>query len=158
MEIKYFIMSIRYNKNSPEDFGLIPSKDEDIYIMPSDNSLWRKRNLYDFGWGKETGFYRIPLPKFNELINIMLDSCLNENKYGAASIILDDYIEELLNISLEILSVNTNIDKYYDMFKILRLDEPINRSPIIGKNYNDILKDYEKWKYVSDQIKLREKR
>ena len=64
MNEKLFMMSMRFNKESPEDFGLIPSEDSDIYVKPSDNSLWKKRNLYDFGWGKENGFYKLPLPNF----------------------------------------------------------------------------------------------
>lgn len=49
MDENIFMMSRRFNKNSPEDFGLISINEEDVSIMPSDNSLWKKRNLYDFG-------------------------------------------------------------------------------------------------------------
>lgn len=37
----YFMMSFRFDKSKPEDFGLVASKDEeDIFIDLKDASLW----------------------------------------------------------------------------------------------------------------------
>lgn len=47
---KYFLISFRFNKSTPEDFGLIKSiKDSSIYINTMDNSHWIKQESYDFG-------------------------------------------------------------------------------------------------------------
>ena len=57
---KYFLMSFRFDKNKPEDFGLEKSPSNDnIFIDLRDNSEWLKKDLYDFGWGNEYGFYKI---------------------------------------------------------------------------------------------------
>lgn len=146
------MMSMRFNKNSPEDFGLIPTNEDDIFIMPTDNSLWKKRNLYDFGWGQENGYYRLPLPSFEELVNIILSSDCNDNKYGAAAVILEDFCDELLIKVQELLKDEKNIRRYIQFFKILQLEIPINRSDILGKSYNEISEDYEKWKDISRQV------
>lgn len=152
MNEKIFMMSMRFNKEAPEDFGLIPSEDTDIYIMPSDKSLWKKRNLYDFGWGKENGYYKLPLPQFDDLVNIIMNSECKDNKYGAAAIILDDFNDNLLRKCQEILKDGKNAKKYYDFFRILQLDIPINRSFTLGKNNKEISEDFEKWKYISMQV------
>lgn len=146
------MMSMRFNKNSPEDFGLIPTNEDDTFIMPSDNSLWKKRNLYDFGWGQENGYYRLALPSFEELVDIILSSDCNDNKYGAAAVILEDFCDELLIKAQELLKDEKNIRRYIQFFKILQLEIPINRSDILGKSYNEISENYEKWKDISRQV------
>ena len=84
----YFLMSRRFNKRQPEDFG----------------------------WGKETGFYRIPLLDFQGLVNLILQSKSEEDKYGAASVILDDYCDELAALKYsktrKISRVTSNFPKY----------------------------------------------
>ena len=75
----YFVMSIRFNKHNATDFGLI-SNDTTTAINPKDGSLWQKTNLYDFGWGKENGFHRVPLPGFETLLELVLYS---KNKESA---------------------------------------------------------------------------
>jgi len=152
MNEKLFMMSMRFNKESPEDFGLIPSEETDIYIMPSDKSLWKKRNLYDFGWGKENGYYKLPLPQFDDLVNIIINSESKDNKYGAAAIILDDFNDDLLFKCQEIFKDGKNAKKYGDLFKILQLDIPMNRSSTLGKSYKEISEDFEKWKDISKQV------
>lgn len=152
MNEKLFMMSMRFNKESPEDFGLIPSEDTDIYIMPSDKSLWKKCNLYDFGWGKENGYYKLPLPQFDDLVNIIINSECKDNKYGAAAIILDDFNDDLLLKCQEIFKDGKSAKKYGDFFKILQLDIPINRSSTLGKSYKEISEDFEKWKDISEQV------
>lgn len=152
MEEKLFMLSKRFDKKTPGDFGLIASKDADIYIRPSDNSLWKRRNLYDFGWGKENGYYKLPLPQFDDLVNIVLNSECKDNKYGAAAIILDEYNDNLLSKCQKILKDKRNAKKYCDFFKILHLDVPLNRSSTLGKNYKEISEDFEKWKDISEQV------
>ena len=152
IEQKFFVMSKRYNKKTLEDFGLIQTKDPEVFKLPSDSSLWKRRSLYDFGWGKENGFYRIPLPKFDGLVKLILHSKLEENKYGAAALILDDFGEELLLFCEEILKDRERAQKYLEFFRILHLEIPINRSMTWGKTLKQINQDSEKWKKISDQI------
>ena len=85
--MKKFMMSTRFNKQTPSDFNLeyINGK----YISLIDGSEWEACALYDFGWGKENGFYKKPLGTFTELIKIVLDFTDQEDSYGAASIIED---------------------------------------------------------------------
>lgn len=149
----YFFMSFRFNKNSPEDFGLIKSDNSSLYENPNDGSLWVQRSLYDYGWGKENGFCKIPTPGFEELVDIILTSKNEEDKHGAAAIILEDFCSELLDKSIAIFEDRKNTKKYCGFFKILHLDLPINRSPVIGKHFNEVSEDFEKWKQISVKVK-----
>ena len=47
-------------------FGAIGCKKSDE--ARRDHTLWGKCKLYDFGWGKENGFYKEPLPGFDTLL------------------------------------------------------------------------------------------
>ena len=151
-DTKYFMMSFRFNKETPKDFGLIKSNSTNIYISPLDKSLWKKRNLYDFGWGNENGYYRLPLGEFEDLIDIILNTNSDENKYGAAAVILDDYCDKLLIKCQELLKDNMRIKEYLEFFKILKLDISINRSNTHGKNFKEVSKEFDKWKDISEQI------
>lgn len=157
MAINFFMMSMRFNKSTPEDFGLVQTDDSGVYIMQSDNSLWKKRDLYDFGWGKENGYYRLPLPCFDDLVSIILNSNLKNNKYGAAAIILDDYCEELYDKCDEILKDTQKVDEYSEFFSILQLEKPINRSTIVGKRSIQVSEDYNKWEEISKRLGKQEK-
>ena len=99
---KLFLMSMRFDKQSPADFGLVAYENSDIFFRQTDHSLWKSRALYDYGCGKENGYYKIPMPDFNELVNIILHSKTDDDKYGAAAVILDDFCDELLNKCFEI--------------------------------------------------------
>ena len=92
---KYFVMSKRFNKQYAKDFGLI-SNGNNTALDPTDGSLWTKTNLYDFGWEKENGYYKEPLPDFLSLFEITLCSNNDDDTYGAAAIILEKYPDELL--------------------------------------------------------------
>lgn len=91
--MKYFLMSCRFDKQSPNDFGL--KYENGIFYSKKDNSIWNICNLYDFGVGRENGFYKEPLPKFENLIEILLKSDDKEDRYGAAAIIIYNFIDDL---------------------------------------------------------------
>ena len=91
--MKYFLMSCRFNKQSPNDFGL--KYENGVFYSKKDNSIWRICDLYDFGVGRENGFYKEPLPNFEGLVKILLDSSDKEDRYGAAAIIIYNYIDDL---------------------------------------------------------------
>lgn len=147
-----FLMSKRLNKQYPEDFGLISSEDSDTYLKQDDHSLWKSRPLYDFGWGKENGYYKIPIPDFDGLVDIIMTSKEEDDKYGAAAVILDEYGDELLEKCFEILDDSKSSKNYSEFFMILNLKAPINRSSIWCKNDSQISEDLEKWKAVADKI------
>ena len=148
----YFLMSMRFNKRLPEDFGLSSSENSDIFIRQNDNSQWKSRQLYDYGWGKENGFYKIPAPDFNGLVNIILQSKSDDDKYGAAAVILDDHTNELLEKCFEIFENEKKLKKYSEFFKILKLQNPINRSSTMGKHYSLISENFEKWKTIANKV------
>lgn len=149
----YFYMSFRYYSCKPEDFNLI-AFNEDIYIHKYDKTKWIKLDLYDFGWGNECGFMKLPKLNFNELWELLVDTKIQDNKYGAAYLIEKDYPEQLLNFVMPFIKNEKKINKsILKAFKILKLDESKNRSPIVGKSNCEIERDFRYWKYVSEKIK-----
>ena len=66
---RYFYITIHF---VPDYEGKIFSKkQDDIYINVETGELYRKRLLYDFGWGQEKGFELIPQLSFDELIQLV---------------------------------------------------------------------------------------
>ena len=149
----YFLMSHMFNKKTPEDFGLVHSLDPEVLIRPSDNSQWKQRDLYDFGWGQENGYYKLPMPGFDGLVEIILHADNDEDRYGAAAVILDDHCDELLDKCLQIFSEDGDASRYAGFFRTLDLQVPLNRSPILGKHYAQIEEDYNKWKTIAEKVK-----
>lgn len=152
----YFKMSFRFDKSSPEDFALIKSHQTDnYYVDVGDNSLWQKKDLYDFGWGNENGFMRFPKLTFDELWYLITNSTIQENKYGGAYIIEENFPDELLKHLLNIFGQQNKCisEGEKEAFKILKLYEPKNRSNIIGKSFSQIDEDFKNWKNVSERVK-----
>lgn len=147
------MMSIRFNKSAPEDFGLINTEETNIFIRQADNTLWEKCNMYDFGWGKENGYRRIPLLEFSELVNLILHTNSENDKYGAAAQILERHTDKLLELCQNIFKEKSQLKQYKEFFEILRLDEPINRSTTMGKTNLQISNDYEQWVEISRLVK-----
>ena len=141
---KLFLMSTRFNKCSASDFGLVALADNKT-LDSKDGSIWEKAKLYDFGWGEENGFYRVPLPTFDTLFDIVLHSNDQEDRYGAAAIILKRSPEELLSRCETIIGDPTKKKESKILVDVFGLDRPINRSPITGKTYQQISDDYNRW-------------
>ena len=153
-----FMMSKRFDKMTPEDFGLMLQEEATgTYVLPTDRSLWKRRQLYDFGWGSEMGYYRIPLPGFDHLIKLVLSSSVWENRYGAAAILLEDYPEPLLVECEKLIADDHFVQQNREFFKILGLDEPINRSRVVGKTHSDVLCDYKRWEAISRRLSTQSK-
>lgn len=97
----YFMQTTRFYPKSFEDFGL-KKIEGNLYLSVVDNSVWKERKLYDLGYGREIGFYRMPELTFDELIKlafVKLDKEINEKTYnywGSLSVLLDDHCEELI--------------------------------------------------------------
>ena len=145
----YFVMSMRFNKINASDFGLI-SNDANTAINPNDNSIWIKSALYDFGWGKENGFYRAPLPNFDTLFELALYSTSRDDMYGAAAIILDNFADELLQQCEKLMNDRFRKKEFKTSVELFKLKLPINRSSVVQKTYEQIQSDYSRWKKISD--------
>ncbi len=144
----YFVMSTRFDKSSAADFGLVQI-DESRALRPSDNSEWVRTQLYDFGWGSENGYYRVPLPSFDTLWELALHSSEKDDKYGAAAVIFDRYSDELL-CRCELYMNEPALSKaFVNAANVFELQEAKNRSPVLGKTYSRISKDYERWAAVA---------
>ena len=148
----YFVMSTMFNKNNACDFGLVPI-DENYAINPIDNSLWHKCSLYDLGWGKENGFYKEPIPGFDVLFQIVLCSTDKEDIYGAAAIILDNFVDDLLSQCELIMYDPKRQREFKILVDLFNLKVPLNRLSVTGKSYEQIQDDYERWKIVSEAAK-----
>lgn len=145
----YFVMSMRFNKHNASDFGLV-SIDMNMATNPNDKSTWIKTNLYDFGWGKENGYYKNPLPDYPCLFEMTLNSKNQDDAYGAAAIILEKYPEELLIHCEQLMIDNTRKKDFKKIISIFKLNNVMNRSPILHKSYARVQSDFERWKKVSN--------
>lgn len=145
--MKKFLVSFRFNKASANDFGLV--HEDDKYINPSDNSEWEKCVSYDFGWGAENGFYKKPLPDFDELIKIVETDSDEEDCFGAAAMILQKYIIDLKQYLLE--KSKAELTKAYKkrLIKFFKIDKAINRTAANGMTIDEIEKEYEDWKTIA---------
>lgn len=150
----YFVMSKRLNKCDASDFGLI-QKDSNTAINPKDNSIWIKTTLYDFGWGKENGFYKFPLLDFESLFKIALYSSNSDDMYGAAAIILDKFADSLLRKCEIFMNDNSRKNEFKKMVDLFNLKSSLNKCSVSGKTFAQIQSDYTRWEAVSDAaIKL----
>lgn len=146
---KYFAMSMRFNKCNASDFGLV-FKDKDTAINPKDNSIWIKSELYDFGWGKENGFYKAPLPKFDFLFELAMYSTDIEDVYGAVAVILKNFPDDLLCKCEMFMNDCFRKKDFEKMVELFDLKESKNRSTVSGKTYEQIQGDYKRWNTVSE--------
>ena len=144
----YFVMSIRFNKCSASDFGFI-LKDKNTAINPNDNSIWIKTSLYDFGWGKENGFYKDPLPGFDSLFEIALHSTNSEDMYGAAAVILERFASDLLCKCEIFMNDRFRKNEFRKMVELFDLKLSLNRCSVSGKTYEQIQSDSARWETVS---------
>ena len=148
---RFFMMSKRFNKQSAQDFGLIDLSNGFAKNL-LDGSVWQKTKLFDYGWGQENGYCKIPLPDYPELFSIVLSENDEEDVYGAAAIIERDYPEKLLEQCENMIKDSTRKKDLKKISRVFQLDYPINRCPIIGKSHSDIMSDSERWKKISEFI------
>ena len=143
--MNWFVMSRRFNKTKPEDFGFIIV--DGIIISPIDQSIWKPKKLYDFGCGQENGYYKTPLPEFLELMRIILEESDEDDIYGSAAIILEMFPKELLLYLESIETLTKNIkDK---LNKVFILSKPINRTFKNQMSLEEVKSEYERWLKIS---------
>ena len=154
---EYFKMSTRFNKQKASDFGLVELDNMAYAIDPVDNSIWIRCSLYDFGWGEENGYYRVPLPNYSELLQIVLHNEQEDDVYGAAATILKQYPDELLE-TCEQMSVSPSASEdFLKIASVFHLHLGINHSPVIGKAVAEIEKEAQRWKDISYLVKPKKK-
>lgn len=95
----------------------------------------------------------MPLPEFNELFNIILDSDNKEDIYGAAAIIMEVYPDMLLERCEEIVFYCSDNKKIMKLACVFKLSDSVNKSPVKGKSFYEILGDYKRWKNIAQYIK-----
>lgn len=175
---RYFYITMHF---FPDYEGTIFSKQQDgLYINAETGELYRKRLLYDFGWGQENGFELMPQLSFDELIQlveqpmvipqkkfwgeytkeeIQLADIWRNNLYGAVAVIMQDYTDKLV----EFLSAKADTNYFSnpsirDNFKCFSFDSQKTRAEgkipggILTRSYEDILKDYPQWGQISSKI------
>ena len=141
-------MSMRFNKQTPADFGL--ECVDGRYIRSSDGSEWVNCRLYDFGWGKENGFYKKPLGSFEKLIEIVVSDKDKEDSYGAAAIIDELYPKELKKFLLKSMTQNASECVKKKLNEVFRLSEKKNRTAAVGLTLSEIKKEHEDWSLIAD--------
>jgi hypothetical protein len=136
-----------------EDFGLIPIGNGERGRLLQDSSEWLPISLYNLGWGAENGYYRVPMLDFNRLFDLLIHTDDEDNLYGAASVLMDKYAEEVLNKVIEILNHEEDLSRYKKAFKALRLEQGMNHSVIVGKSVKEVEADHAKWRFVAERVK-----
>lgn len=143
-------MSMRFNKQSPDDFGL--TFKDGKFIRITDNTEWMPCKLYDFGWGKENGFYKIPLGSFEELMRLVLCDLDEEDAYAAASIIMGTYPLELKEYLLNLMNQKINFmnkRRIKQLNRFFNLHRSINLTPIDNLTRSEIEKEFQDWKNIA---------
>lgn len=149
-----FLMSVRFNKQKAEDFGLIYR--DGIFTRFTDKTEWKPCKLYDFGWGNENGFYKIPLASFDELIEMVLSDEDEEDSYGAASIILNQHSNELKLYLLNIIATKAHNKSKRDLKRIndiFKLQRSINLTFSNGMSLQQIDNEYRDWCNIASFFK-----
>lgn len=163
MKKQLYFVSTNFQPNLEKNFKKI---ENNVYILKHTNLKYRKRLLYDWGWGQELGFEIIPKPTFEELIVIVsnFDLTIRSNKlkmnfFGAISVIMQDYIEELIAFLAEKLQTdffeNTQTKNNFSYFSFSS-EETRNKGRIPGgvgnRSYEDVFKQYSQWLEISDKV------
>lgn len=175
---RYFYITIHFSPNY--EGSILVKHQNDLYISTETGEIFRKRKLYDFGWGQESGFELIPQMSFDDLIKLIEQPMIvpkkrlktkytkeeieqfdiwRSNLFGAISVIMQDYVKELVEflsakIDTDYFS-NSGIRENYKFFSFdsqrVRAEGQIPGS-VLGRSYEDIFKDCPLWESVASKI------
>lgn len=175
---RYFYITIHFSPNY-EGTILVKHKDN-LYVSTKTGEIYRKRMLYDFGWGQESGFELIPQMSFDDLIKLIEQPMTvprkrlrnkytkeeieqfdiwRSNLYGAIAVIMQDYVKELV----EFLSTKVDTDYFSnpgirENYKFFSFDSQRVRAEgqipgsVLSRSYEDIFKDCPLWENISSKI------
>ena len=175
---RYFYVTVHF---APDYEGTLFSKyQDDLYINNDTGELYRKRLLYDFGWGQENGFELMPHLSFDDLIQLVEQPAVipkktfwrkysqkeiqkadiwRSNLYGAVAVIMQDYVKEFIRF----LSVKIETDYFSnpsirENFKCFSFDTQKSRCEgkipggILTRSYEDVLNDFPQWGQISSKV------
>ncbi len=175
---RYFYITTHF---LPEYEGIVFEKyQDDLYINTETGEIYRKRLLYDFGWGQENGFELVPQLDFSNLIQLI--ECPMElhrrkfrrvytkeqfqqidiwrsNLYGAVSVVMQDYVEELITFLADKIDTNYFSNPVIRMnFKCFCFDSRRTRAEgnipggVRERSYEEVLKDHPQWNSISGKV------
>jgi AAA15 family ATPase/GTPase len=124
--------------------------DSGFFFDKTTGALYRERSLFNFGYGQEPGFERIPVLSFSALIELVetgyhpkkkkLFQKLSEadieynmisfsNYYGAVAVIMEDHIEEFIDFLSEKIHTNYFQDSAIKQsFSVFAFDSELYRT------------------------------
>lgn len=174
---RYFYLTIHF---SPQYEGTVLFKRSDGRYADNDGGVYRKRLLYDFGWGQEDGFELMPPLPFCKLIDLIEHSEMipkkrfrhkydkeeieqiniyRSNLYGAVSVIMQDHVSEFVDFLYSKADTdyfdNPVIKENYKCFSFYsEKTKAEGKIPggVLTRSYEDILNDYPKYRKISSKI------
>ena len=154
---KYFQSSFRYDKDTPDKFGLKFNEDLGCFL-DSENAKWKKEVLWDNGWGGEYGFVRLPELGFTELWTLLLESNIYENQMGSSEFLDRKFPMELKEELTKLFVGKSKISQELTvrLSKLEVLKSGMNRNEVIGKSIKEVESDFKDWQELQktfDQIK-----
>lgn len=164
LEDNYFYITMNFNyKVSPPEMEKI---DNNILREAKSGVLYKRRPLYDFGWGQEHGLEKLPPLRFDELIELVIKFNNNDeilirlvkfsNMIGAVAVIMEDHVLELIDFLTKKILTDFFEDKQIrENFKWFCFDEKViySRGGIKTLSYEEVLKKYPQWNKISSNIK-----
>lgn len=139
---------------------------DDIFVLKNGDK-YKKRLLYDWGWGQEFGFEILPKPSFETLIEIVINfrnTGLNlhnkkMNFYGAISVIMQDYVDEFIQflskkVQTDFFS-NPYIRENFKLFSFSSMhmtQEGKFSGGVLTESYEDVLKKYPAWSDIAEVV------
>lgn len=177
LDTKIFYTTTNFSPRYDREFEPVQA---DVYRHITSGQLYRKRVLADHGWGPESGYVRLPEPSFEELIAIVeyMPKCLKnrpfyflskelcelnyiyyQNLWGAVSVIMQDYVPELIDFLAEKVEteyfrdrrIRRNFREFAFDGEWCRKRGKLGRTAG-GKSYHRILQDYDKWNEISHKV------
>jgi len=145
----HFLMSFRFNKQRPQDFGLIYKDGK--FIRENDDTEWIPCQLFDLGWGEENGFYKVPLGTFDQLMQLVLCGDDLEDSYGAAAMIQSVYPKELKLYLLNLICQKKLQDrnKLRKLNQFFQLHRGINLTFQTGISMAEVDKENADWQKIA---------
>lgn len=174
----YFYITIHF---TPQYEGVVFEKlSNGFYKNVQNGELYRKRPLYDFGWGQEDGFELLPPLTFPRLIRlleqppvrfqkkvlrkyskgeILQAEVYRNNVYGAVSVIMQDHVVEFIDfLSQKINTVYFENADIRENYKCFSFDSQRVKSEgkipggVLTRSYEEVLNQYPKWRNIADEV------
>ncbi len=154
-EEEFYKLSFRYHKDY-KDYGFTKIND-DLY-KDKEGNYWENTGSFDFGWGEEIGYSRLPKLSFADNFLLLLKSKSDNNFYGAAAYLLKYDCEKLFDYLSDSDTVNILILKYgrryiKKRFRWIHLSNITNFFHTLGKDYEEICKDSDRSRQLIKLLK-----